>query len=159
MSDPLDSIAGVLESTGEYRVLRRLQPLADHPQAPDEPTFIGLVVDVETTGTDFASDEVIELGILKFEYGASGRIYRMLDALNQLHEPTKPIPPEITRLTGISDADVAGQRIDDAAVALIAADAAVVIAHNASRAGRCFVIGTGAARAIRSHGALRATRA
>ncbi|MGH1591334.1 3'-5' exonuclease [Methylobacterium phyllosphaerae] len=132
MSDPLDSITGVLESTGEYRVLRRLQPLADRPDTPDEPTFVGLVVDVETTGTDFAADEVIELGILKFEYGASGRIYRVLDALNQLHEPTKPIPPEITRLTGISDADVAGKRIDDGTVARIAADAAVVIAHNAS---------------------------
>ncbi|MBP1179230.1 hypothetical protein [Methylobacterium sp. PvR107] len=42
MSDPLDSIAGVLESTGEYRVLRRLQALADHPDAPDEPTFVGV---------------------------------------------------------------------------------------------------------------------
>ncbi len=132
MSQPLDSIATVLEGTGDYRVLRRLQPLAGHPDAPEEPTFIGLVVDVETTGTDFSTDEVIELGILKFEYGASGRIYRVLDTLNQLHEPQKPIPPEITRLTGITDADVVGQRIDDAAVARIAADAAVVIAHNAS---------------------------
>jgi DNA polymerase-3 subunit epsilon len=129
---PLDSIASVLEQTGDYRVLRRLAPLADCADLPDEPTFIGLVVDVETTGTDFAADEVIELGILKFEYGASGRIYRLLDTLNQLHQPAKPIPPEITRLTGITDADVAGQRIDDAAVARIAADAAVVIAHNAS---------------------------
>lgn len=132
VSQPLDSIAAVLEGTGDYRVLRRLEPLADHSDAPDEPTFIGLAVDVETTGTDFATDEVIELGILKFEYGASGRIYRVLDTLNQLHEPQKPIPPEITRLTGITDADVAGQRIDDGAVARIAADAAVVIAHNAS---------------------------
>ncbi len=73
MSQPLDSIATVLEGTGDYRVLRRLQPLSDYPDAPEEPTFIGLVVDVETTGTDFGTDEVIELGILKFEYGASGR--------------------------------------------------------------------------------------
>jgi DNA polymerase-3 subunit epsilon len=99
---------------------------------PDEPTFIGLVLDVETTGIDFASDEVIELGMLKFEYGASGRIYRVLDTFNQLHQPTRPIPPEISRLTGITDADVAGHRIDDAAVQDMAADAAVVIAHNAS---------------------------
>jgi len=132
VSQPLDSIATVLEGTGDYRVLRRLQPLADHPDVPNEPTFIGLVVDVETTGTDFSTDEVIELGILKFEYSASGRIYRVLDTLNQLHEPQKPISPEITRLTGITDADVAGRRIDDAAVTRITADAAVVIAHNAS---------------------------
>lgn len=132
VSQPLDSIADVLDATGDYRVLRRLQPLADRPEQPDEPTFIGLVVDTETTGTDFATDDVIELGILKFEYGASGRIYRVLDTFNQLNQPRKPIPPEITKLTGIADADVAGQRIDDEAVQRIAADAAVVIAHNAS---------------------------
>lgn len=132
MTASLDSIASVLEQTGDYRVLRRLAPLTDCPEPPDEPTFIGLVVDVETTGTDFAADEVIDLGIIKFEYGASGRIYRLLDIFNQLHQPAKPIPADITRLTGITDADVAGQRIDDSAVARIAADAAVVIAHNAS---------------------------
>ena len=132
MSQPLDSIASVLEGTGNYRVLRRLAPLVDCPEPPNEPTFIGLVLDVETTGTDFAQDEVIELGILKFEYGASGRIYRVFETFNQLHQPRKPIPPEITRLTGITDADVAGKRIDDAAVQALAADAAVVIAHNAS---------------------------
>lgn len=132
MNQPLDSIAAVLESTGNYRVLRRLEPLAACPDRPDEPTFIGLVLDVETTGTDFAADEVIELGILKFEYGASGRIYRVLETFNQLHQPSRPIPAEVTRLTGITDADVAGQRIDDDAVLQLAADAAVVIAHNAS---------------------------
>lgn len=132
MNQPLDSIAAVLESTGNYRVLRRLEPLADCSEPADEPTFIGLVLDVETTGIDFASDEVIELGMLKFEYGSSGRIYRVLDTFNQLHQPNGPIPPDITRLTGITDADVEGHRIDDAAVQAMAADAAVVIAHNAS---------------------------
>jgi DNA polymerase-3 subunit epsilon len=132
VDQPLDSIAAVLESTGNYRVPRRLEPLVDCSEPADEPTFIGLVLDVETTGIDFASDEVIELGMLKFEYGASGRIYRVLGTFNQLHQPTRPIPPEISRLTGITDADVAGQRIDAAAVQAMAADVAVVIAHNAS---------------------------
>jgi DNA polymerase-3 subunit epsilon len=91
-----------------------------------------LVLDVETTGIDFASDEVIELGMLKFEYGASGRIYRVLGTFNQLHQPNRLIPPEISRLTGITDADVAGHRINEEAVQSMAADAAVVIAHNAS---------------------------
>lgn len=129
---PLDSIAGVLEGTGEYRVLRRVGRFADRDDLPNEPTFIGLILDTETTGVDHARDEVIELGVIKFEYGASGRVYRVLKTLSQLQQPSKPIPPQITRLTGITDADVAGQRIDDAAVQAIAADAAVVIAHNAS---------------------------
>ena len=129
---PLDSIASVLEGTGEYRVLRRVRPFPECADPPNEPTFIGLILDTETTGIDHARDEVIELGIIKFEYGASGRVYRVIETLNQLHEPSKPIPAEVTRLTGITDGDVAGQRIDDAAVRAIAADAAVVIAHNAS---------------------------
>jgi DNA polymerase-3 subunit epsilon len=132
VTQALDSIASVLEGTGEYRVLRRVGPFADCAGPPNEPTFIGLILDTETTGVDHARDEVIELGIIKFEYGASGRVYRVIETLNQLDQPRKPIPPEITRLTGITDADVAGQRIDDAAVHALAADAAVVIAHNAS---------------------------
>jgi DNA polymerase-3 subunit epsilon len=132
VQEPLDSIASVLESTGDYRVLRRIGPFTPCPDQPNEPTFIGLILDTETTGTDFTHDEVIELGIIKFEYGASGRIYRVLETFNQLHQPKKPIPEAITRLTGITDADVAGQCIDDVAVHALAADAAVIIAHNAS---------------------------
>ena len=132
MTQPLDSIASVLEETGEYRVLRRIAPFVPSAVHPDEPTFFGLILDTETTGTDFAQDEVIELGVIKFEYGMSGRIYRVIESFNQLHQPSRLIPPEISRLTGITDADVAGQRIDDDAVLALAADAAVVIAHNAS---------------------------
>lgn len=131
MSQPLDSIAAVLEGTGEYRVLRRLAPITGCGDVPDEPTFIGLALDTETTGLDHVVDEVIELGIVKFEYGASGRIYRVLDTFNELQQPSRPIPPEVTRLTGITDADVAGRMIDDRAVEALAVDAAVVIAHNA----------------------------
>ncbi|MGU3359997.1 3'-5' exonuclease [Methylobacterium sp. M6A4_1b] len=127
----LDAIAAALETTGAYRVLRQIEPFAAAETRPDEPTFIGLIVDTETTGLDHTRDTVIELGMIKFEYGASGRVYRVLATLNQLQDPGRPIPAEITRLTGIGDADVAGQSIDDGAVAAMAADAAVVIAHNA----------------------------
>lgn len=132
MTSPLDTIADVLEATGAYRVLRRLGPFDPSTHVPDEPTYLGLIVDTETTGTAFDTDEVIELGLIKFEYGASGRIYRVVDTFNQLHQPHRPITPDITRLTGITNDNVAGQRIDDAAVNAFVADAAVVIAHNAS---------------------------
>ena len=49
-----------------------------------------------------------------------------------LEDPGEPLDPEIVRLTGLSDADLAGRRIDDEAVATLLADAVVVIAHNAT---------------------------
>lgn len=131
LTDALDDIAAILERTGDYRVLRRLGPFVPPDGEPDEPTFVGLILDTETTGIDVTADEVIELGIIKFEYGASGRIYRVLERFNQLNQPSIPIPEAVVRLTGITDADVAGQRIDDAAVEALAAEARVVIAHNA----------------------------
>jgi DNA polymerase-3 subunit epsilon len=49
-----------------------------------------------------------------------------------LGKPGRPIPPEVTALTGITDAAVRGRRIDDARVAALAASASLVVAHNAA---------------------------
>ncbi len=95
------------------------------------PTKIGIVLDVETTGLDHSKDEIIELGMFKFEFAADGRIFRVLDTYNQLRQPKEPIPAEITKLTGITDETVAGQGIYIAEVASFVDPAAVIIAHNA----------------------------
>jgi len=47
-----------------------------------------------------------------------------------VNEPGVPISAEITALTGIDDAMVAGHRINEAAVNAFVDDAAIVIAHN-----------------------------
>ncbi|MBR0851690.1 hypothetical protein JQ543_28395 [Bradyrhizobium diazoefficiens] len=63
MSDTqdLERLAAALESSGEYRVLRRLR-LANSACPPaGAPTRRGVIVDVETTGLDSATDEIIEL--------------------------------------------------------------------------------------------------
>jgi DNA polymerase-3 subunit epsilon len=46
-------------------------------------------------------------------------------------DPGRPIPAVITALTGITDAQVQGQRLDDAAIARFLEGVDVVIAHNA----------------------------
>lgn len=67
-----------------------------------------------------------------FRYSLDGIIANVGDPFDRLREPSAPIPAPITALTGISDAMVAGQRIDPDEVTQFALSAAVVIAHNAA---------------------------
>jgi DNA polymerase III subunit epsilon len=127
----LESMARLLEESGDYQVLRR-QTKKDRYHADDGgDKKIGVFLDVETTGLVHGSDKIIELAMVPFEFTADGRIYRILDAFRALEDPGISIPPEIVALTGITDADVAGQRIDDDSVERILGQANLVIAHNA----------------------------
>ena len=69
-------------------------------------------LDVETTGLDTAKHEVIELGMVKFAYLHDGNIARIVEVFESFNEPATSIPEEISELTGITDAMVAGHRID-----------------------------------------------
>jgi DNA polymerase-3 subunit epsilon len=55
----------------------------------------------------------------------------VLDTYDGLEDPGIPIPPASTAIHGITDAMVAGQRIDDARVAGLLQTVGLVIAHNA----------------------------
>ena len=46
-------------------------------------------------------------------------------------DPSEPLSPGITRLTGLTDGDVAGQRIDDKAVMAILSRCDLLAGHNA----------------------------
>jgi len=128
----LEKMVQTLESTGRYRVLRQLSPRMGVTPAEGAQIRQGLFVDVETTGLDSERHEIIELAMVPFTYGVDGEIYGIGEPFHQLREPSKPIPPEITAITGIDDALVAGKRIDPADVAAFAASADLVVAHNAS---------------------------
>jgi DNA polymerase III subunit epsilon len=135
MSDPdLSALADRLDASPDYHVLRRFDPPRTYatPGPADEQTRTALSLDVETTGMDRRGDAIIQLSIVPFTYAPeSGRIFEVRDPLTYFDDPGRPIPPEIVELTGITDADVAGRRIDESAVADCLASAALVIAHNA----------------------------
>src|SRR5262249_34882847 len=77
-------------------------------------------------------DKIIELGICLFEYDRlSGRIYKILGSWEWLEHPEFAIPPEITKITGITDAMVAGHPLNDRAVNDLLDRVGLVIAHNA----------------------------
>ena len=137
MSDSLESIARQLEASPDYRVLRRFVPPSRYHEGDGSPTATGVVVDVETTGLDPSRDKIIEFCGVPFEFEReSGRILAVKEAVSCLEDPGRPIPADVTKLTGITDAMVAGKRIDEAAVGKLMAEAGLVIAHPArSRAG------------------------
>jgi DNA polymerase-3 subunit epsilon len=123
-------MVAALEGHPDYRILRRLKYRDSFVDAGNQVTKTGIILDTETTGLDTSSDEIIELGMVKFTYLPSGEIVRVIDTFNSLNEPTKPIPPEATKLHGITDDMVAGHRIDDNTVDSFASDAVIIIAHN-----------------------------
>jgi len=63
-------------------------------------TYVAL--DLETTGLDADRDVIIEVGAVKF------RDDEVLDTFSTFVRPGRPIPPQITDLTGIRDDDVNG---------------------------------------------------
>lgn len=128
----LAAMAEALAKSADYRVLRRLAPRRTFTPSIGQSTKTGVLLDVETTGLDQQKDEVIELGMVKFDYLPDGRITGLRNVFSSFNEPSEPIPLEVTALTGITNEMVAGQRIDEAAVSSFADDAVIVIAHNAS---------------------------
>ncbi|MBP3619726.1 MAG: ribonuclease H-like domain-containing protein [Clostridia bacterium] len=56
-----------------------------------------VVFDIETTGLDFATDQIIELGAVKIENG------NIVEKFSTFVKPTKPIPAEVVDLTGITE--------------------------------------------------------
>lgn len=128
-AEDLEAMSAELEGSGQFRVLRKLQsPSVVEPAAG---TRMGLFVDVETTGLDPRRHEIIELAMAPFFYLPDGEIVGVGQPFSRLRQPSEPIPPEITALTGIDDAMVAGHDIDPDEVAAFAAPAALVVAHNA----------------------------
>lgn len=125
-------MARALEASGRYRVLRRLDAPRLAQGAGVGQLRQGIVLDLETTGLDPAKDEIIEFGMVPFTYDAGGRIVAVGEPFSRLRQPSRPIPPEVSKLTGLTDAMVEGHVIDPAEVETFIADAALVIAHNAA---------------------------
>jgi DNA polymerase III subunit epsilon len=125
--------AALLATDPDYKVLRRLEIRSDFGVRPQGTLSTAVVVDTETTGTSRSDDQIIEVGLVRFEYGeATGEVSRITDVYSGLEDPGRPIPPEATAIHGITDAMVAGQRLDDGRIAALLNGASFVIAHNAA---------------------------
>lgn len=128
----LEEMARTLSASGVYRVLRKLAPRTRIEVERGTSTRMGLFVDVETTGLDAETDEIIEIAVVTFIYALDGRIIDVGEPFQSFRDPGRPIPPEVVALTGITDAMVADQTIDLMTLEGMVTPAALVIAHNAA---------------------------
>jgi DNA polymerase III epsilon subunit family exonuclease len=97
--------------------------------------LILIAFDVETTGLSAISCRLVELSAVKFVIELDGSA-RVLNTFTTLINPEQPIPPEVTRLHGITDEMVADaplvKSVLESFYEFIAEPNAVLLAHNAS---------------------------
>lgn len=115
---------------GEY--LAELQPRVQQ-KLPRGTSFVDVlshyvVIDIETTGFSWGADRVIEFAAAKYAWGERS------DSYHTLINPGKPIPKEITDLTGICQNDVQDAPTLEAVQSTILAYIGTlpIIGHNAA---------------------------
>ncbi|QKS00132.1 DNA polymerase III subunit epsilon [Sphingomonas sp. CL5.1] len=116
----------------DIRILRRVARLKDLPleQDPVGPIRQVCVLDTETTGIDPDHDQVIDIAYVVLAVDALGEIVGIVRVGEALCDPGMPIPERISRLTGLTDADVAGKAIDLDVLEEALAPVDVFVAHN-----------------------------
>ena len=102
-------------------------PMVTNPKDKkiDDEEFV--VFDIETTGLNSHTNEIIEIGAVKIKAG------RIVDRYSQLINPGRPIPYHITEITSITDEQVANEpKIDEVIGKFVDfVGDAVLVAHNA----------------------------
>lgn len=118
----------------DTKVLHRVSPLHSFPctSTPKGPFMRVALVDVETTGMDPQSDEIIDMAVVLIRIDAMGRVVDIIDRHQCLRDPGCPIPEQITKITGITDEDVAGAEFDAARFCELLSLADVCVSHNAA---------------------------
>ena len=128
----LEALAQKLQADPDFRVMRRLKPRLHWPDAGAATVTRVLVLDTETTGLDSTRDKIIELALLRVDIdNATGLPVGEVIVFDELEDPGIPIPSQITEITGITDADVKGKRLDEARIAQMLDGVDILIAHNA----------------------------
>ena len=130
--DAWEAMAQRLEVHADYRVQRRLKPQLVWPGTAIGQIVRVLLLDTETTGLDASKDRIIELALLRVDMGIdSGLPVGEVQVYDGLEDPGRPIPADVVALTGLYDADVKGQNLDEARIHQLLEGVDLIVAHNA----------------------------
>jgi DNA polymerase-3 subunit epsilon len=127
-----EEMASQLAAHPDYKVKRRLVPLLNFGSGTGGPSKRILVLDTETTGLDWRAEKIIELAMLAVDIDLqTGLPVGPVEVYEGFEDPDRPIPPEITKLTGITNQDVKGHQLDEATIKDMVERADLIVAHNA----------------------------
>lgn len=129
----LPSTPATLGGDDQTCVLHRITPLQEwQPPVYAGPLHMRVaVLDLETTGLDPQHDEIIEIAVAIIQIDAQGRVIRVESMRTGLQQPSRPIEPNIVKITGIDDAMVAGKRISPTIIAEYIGRAQACLCFNA----------------------------
>ena len=144
-----EEIAEITKSPEKFKLLR-LNPFEDSITINgDDIKFSPLVVnehivgssdnrqlvllDTETTGTDYKTNEIIELAFVVVTYNVRwNTIISIDDVYDGFNQPSEPISDEITQITGITNEMVAGKHVTyDSFKDRLPKGKYLIVAHNA----------------------------
>ena len=90
-----------------------------------------LFLDVETTGLSYENDKIIQLACRPVLFDKeTGHVTRLMNTRVFYNDPEMQITDEITALTGVTNEQVSGQKIDWTWVAKVIQKVDIVVAHN-----------------------------
>jgi DNA polymerase-3 subunit epsilon len=131
-NDQWEEMAKILGENTDYRVLRQVPKqfalVAD--DMPENKRIIALI-DTETTGLDPNTDTIIELAIQLLAVDQNGEVVGHITPNFWLQDPGEPLDPTIVRITGLTDVDLAGRKIDVEYATKLLKRADLIVAHNA----------------------------
>lgn len=127
-----EAFADRLAQDPDYRILRKLpRPFSEMTGegGPPEGMCVALV-DTETTSLDAENGKIIEIAVKLLWLEETGELLGHFPIFSWLEDPGHPLDPEISRITGLRDSDLAGKAIDDEAVVRLLGRADLIVAHN-----------------------------
>lgn len=127
-----------LSNHPDYQVLKRVPINLLDTKSTENRTFVATIIDLETMGLDATQHEIIEIGLISFLFSKEDGILSITNSYAELQDPGKPIPENVTKVTGIRDEDVKGKVIDWDFIVESLKNSHLVICHN-SRFDRNFL--------------------